>query len=205
MANHISPCSLATEKIATELDDAIITKDIVVLNERINEALALAESEDAISKATIYYCLGTAYGALDSIGGTNNEESLKKQIYFFRKSITQLEAPECSAPGFSLHVKTYKTNAYINYGNVLCRCGRIIAAIAQYKKALELQPTFGMALGNLGKAYMDYSLMEFDPGHQEYFHHFSYTYFQRALDCTDPNTYPEARTFFASRAAQYRT
>ena len=204
MANNVSPCSDAAEKIATKFDAAIIAGDPVALGEHINEALTLVESEDEISKATIYYCLGTAYGALDSIGETNTEESLKKQIYFFRKSIALLETAECSAPDFSLHVKTYKTNTYINYGNVLCRCGRIIAAIAQYKKALELQPTFGMALGNLGKAYMDYSLMEFDPGHQEYFHHFSYVYLQRALECTDPNTYPEARAFFASRVAQYR-
>lgn len=204
MANNVSPCSDAAEKIATKFDAAIIAGDPVALEEHINEALTLVESEDEISKATIYYCLGTAYGALDSIGETNTEESLKKQIYFFRKSIALLETVECSAPDFSLHVKTYKTNTYINYGNVLCRCGRIIAAIAQYKKALELQPTFGMALGNLGKAYMDYSLMEFDPGHQEYFHHFSYVYLQRALECTDPNTYPEARAFFASRVAQYR-
>lgn len=204
MEKCISPCSASTEIIATKLDKAIIVKDIVALNKHINEALVLAESEDAISKATIYYCLGTAYGALDSITGSKDEESLKKQIYFFRKSISQLEALECSEHKFALYVKTYKTNAYVNYGNVLCRCGRIIAAIYQYKKAVELQPTFGMALGNLGKAYMDYSLMEFDPGHQEYFHHFSYTHFQRALECTDPNTYPEARAFFANRANQYR-
>lgn len=204
MENNVSPCLDVAEKIATQFDAAIIAGDLVALEEHINEALTLAESEDVISKATIYYCLGTAYGEIDSIGGTNTEDSLKKQIYFFRKSITLLEMVGCNTSDFSLHVKTYTTNAYINYGNVLCRCGRIIAAIAQYKKALEIQPTFGMALGNLGKAYMDYSLMEFDPGHQEYFHHFSYAYFQRALECTDPNTYPEARTFFADQTAQYR-
>lgn len=105
MANHLSPCSAVAERIASELDSAIISGDIMALNERINEALALVENEDAISKATIYYCLGTAYGALDSITGLKDEESLKKQIYFFRKSISQLEAPECNAPEFALHVK----------------------------------------------------------------------------------------------------
>ena len=204
MANHISPCSAASERIATELDNTIILKDIAGLNERINEALALAESEAGISKATVLYCLGTAYGALSSISGTEDEESLKKQIYFLRKSISQLESSECVAPEHSLYIKTYKINAYVNYGNVLSRCGRIIAAIEQYKKALELQPKFGMALGNLGKIYMDYSIMEFDPGHQGYFHHFSFAMLQKALECTDPNTYPEARAFFQNQADQYR-
>ena len=141
MENNVSPCLDVAEKIATQFDAAIIAGDLVALEEHINEALTLAESEDVISKATIYYCLGTAYGEIDSIGGTNTEDSLKKQIYFFRKSITLLEMVGCNTSDFSLHVKTYTTNAYINYGNVLCRCGRIIAAIAQYKKALEIQPT----------------------------------------------------------------
>ena len=100
MANNVSPCSDAAEKIATKFDAAIIAGDPVALEEYINEALTLVKSEDEISKATIYYCLGTAYGALDSIGETNTEESLKKQIYFFRKSIALLETVECSAPDF---------------------------------------------------------------------------------------------------------
>lgn len=91
--------------------------------------------------------------------------------------------------------KTYKTNAHVNYGNVLCRCGRIIAAIDQYKKALELQPTFGMALGNLGKAYMDYSLMEFDPGHQKYFHHFPMRIFKEHWNVQTPIHIPKPEHF----------
>jgi tetratricopeptide (TPR) repeat protein len=204
MEKHYSPCSAETEKIAKELDDAIIAKDFVTLNERINDALTLSKREDAVSKAIIYYCLGTAYGDLHSIGGTESEESLKKQLYFYRKSITQLYALECTTSEFSLFINKYKTNAHINYGNALCRCGRIISAIDQYKKALDLQPGFGMAHGNLAKAYKDYSIIEFDPGHQKYFHHFSYKHFQIALECTDPNTYLEAKSFFKVQIDQFR-
>ena len=134
----------------------------------------------------------------------NKKKEKKKQMYFFRKSISLLELQVCDNPDLFLCADTYLTNAYVNYGNVLCECGRIIAAIDQYKKAIELQPEFGMALGNLGKAYKNYSIMEFDTGHQEYFHHFSYRFFTKALECTNLNTYPEAKRFFKEQAEQFK-
>lgn len=155
MTNNVSPCSVATEKIAMNLDAAVNAGNLLDLKKYIKEAQQLAENEDIISKATIYYCIGTAYGEIDKIGDTNPDESIRKQMYFSRKSLMLLESVESSTSDTLLYVNTYKTKAYINYGNALCKCGRLIAAIAQYKMSLELQPTFGMALGNLGQAYLE--------------------------------------------------
>lgn len=46
--------------------------------------------------------------------------------------------------------------------------------------------------------------MEFDTVHQTSFRHFSYVYLKSALECTNPNTYSEARTFFAGQLTKYR-
>lgn len=82
---------------------------------------------------------------------------------------------------------------YTNYANTLSSCGRKIEAIAQYRKAIEVHPSFGMALGNLGRMYQDYGIIDYDDGHQDYFHHFAYSLLKNAVECEDPNTYKEAK------------
>lgn len=44
----------------------------------------------------------------------------------------------------------FKTQVLVNYGNCLSQVGRFIEAIECYQKALEADPTNGMAAGNLG-------------------------------------------------------
>ena len=42
---------------------------------------------------------------------------------------------------------------YTNYANSLDACGRVIEALRIYREAIEINPSFGMALGNYGRAY----------------------------------------------------
>jgi Flp pilus assembly protein TadD len=44
--------------------------------------------------------------------------------------------------------------AHNNLGNVFFRSGRMHEAIAQYQKALEIQPRYALALNNLGNAFL---------------------------------------------------
>lgn len=60
-----------------------------------------------------------------------------------------------------------------------------------------------MALGNLGLAYQNYGIIDYDDGHQDYFHHFAYSLLKKAVECEDPNTYKEAKESFASAIAGY--
>jgi len=82
-------------------------------------------------------------------------------------------------------------------------CGRRIGAIFQYNKALSINRYFGMALGNLGRTYRDYGMMDYDEGHQHYFHYFAYSLLKTAANCKDPNTHSDARKCFRKAAAAY--
>ena len=73
----------------------------------------------------------------------------------------------------------------MHYSNTLDHCGRKIAAIEQYKKALNIDDNFGMALGNLGRVYQHYGMLEYDNGHRDIFHYFAYHYLDNAIKSTD--------------------
>lgn len=101
------------------------------------------------------------------------------------------------------YVLGLKQVLYTNYANLLDRCGRKIAAIEQYKKALSINRDFGMANGNLGRAYQHYGMLEYDDGHKNLFHYFAYHHLNQALQSNDPNTYPEAKDGFKATIDQY--
>ena len=70
--------------------------------------------------------------------GLAYEESLKKQLYCFRKSIDIIENEDYSKEEYAPYVNGFKRILYTNYANTLSFCGRKIEAIAQYKKAINI-------------------------------------------------------------------
>lgn len=147
--------------------------------------------------------MGTAYSDYVKLTGVSGEESIKKQLYCFRKSIKLIEADEYADEKYRPYVLGLKQVLYTNYANLLDRCGRKIAAIEQYKKSISINQDFGMANGNLGKAYQHYAMLEYDDGHRDLFHYFAYHYLNRALQSHDPNTYSEAKDGFKIAIDQY--
>lgn len=89
------------------------------------------------------------------------------------------------------------------YANALDYCGRKIAAIEQYKKVLSFHSNFGMALGNLGRVYQHYGMLEYDDSHRELFDYFAYQYLNKAINCNDPNTHDTAKKCFESTKEVY--
>lgn len=83
-------------------------------------------------------------------------------------------------------MKGFKRILYTNCANTLSSCGRKIEAIAQYKKAINVSPSFGIALGNLGRVYQDYGIMDYDDRHQDYFHNFAYSLLKNTVECKAP-------------------
>ena len=137
------------------------------------------------------------------MAGVSGEASIKKQLYCFRKSIRLIETDEYADEKYRPYVLGLKQVLYTNYANLLERCGRKIAAIEQYKKSILINRDFGMANGNLGKAYQHYGMLENDDGHRDLFHYFAYQYLNRALQSHDPNTYSEAKDRFKAAIDQY--
>lgn len=200
---YINPFSQESEIYAKKLNDAIIAEDYVQLEKLLDEIEMTIPDVDAASQARLYYSIGTVYNDFARAKGLTYEESLKKQLYCFRKSIDIIENEEYSKKEYVPYVKGFKRILYTNYANTLSFCGRKIEAIEQYKKALNIHSSFGMALGNLGRVYQDYGSMDYDDGHQDYFHHFAYSLLKNAVECKDPNTYKEAKECFIKAMSGY--
>ncbi|MBU9739466.1 LA2681 family HEPN domain-containing protein [Diplocloster agilis] len=200
---YINPFSDKSERYAKNLDDATIAGYIEKLETILDELEVVLLNVDIASQARLYYSIGTVYSDFAKAKGISPEESLRKQLYCFRKSIDYIEAPEFSKGEYMPFVNGFKRLLYTNYGNTLSRCGRKIEAISQYKKALHIHSDFGMALGNLGRVYQDYGIIDYDDGHQDYFHHFAYSLLKNAIVCKDPNTYEEAKECFAKAISKY--
>ena len=140
---YIDPFDEEVKRIARSFDAATDEDDLDKQRELIQYSLDLIPSVNSASKAHLYYSTGTTYGEIARSQNGSNEENLKKRLYYFRKSIAIIEADDLKDPIYSPFVNGLKMNLYTNYGNTLDQCGRKIAAIDYYKKALTINPDFG--------------------------------------------------------------
>lgn len=200
---YINPFSKESELYAQKLDEASISRDIALLDQLLSEIENTLISVDSASQARLYYSIGTVYGDFAKTKGLSYDESIRKQLYCFRKSVDIIADEEYTKKEYAPYVKGFQRILYTNYANTLSSCGRKIEAIVQYKNALKIHPSFGMALGNLGRVYQDYGVIDYDDGHQDYFHHFAYSLLKNAAECEDSDTYTEAKECFATAIAGY--
>ena len=84
---YINPFSKNSENLAKEFDSATISKDTQKIESIIKKAMSIVKTEDNASKAAIFYSLGTAFGDLQSISKSVDEELIKKQLYYFLEII----------------------------------------------------------------------------------------------------------------------
>lgn len=200
---YINPFSKESEIYAQKLDDASIEGNFELLDQLLCEIEKALPDTDAATQARLYYSIGTVYSDFAKFKGLSYDESIRKQLYCFRKSVGIIENEEYAKKEYSPYVKWFKRILYTNYANTLSSCGRKIEAISQYKNAIKVHPSFGMALGNLGRVYQDYGIIDYDVGHQDYFHHFAYSLLKNAIGCKDPDTYEEAKGCFAKAISGY--
>lgn len=169
-----------------ELDLAFDEKNHEQMITIINQMKSEIENFNNISKSKIYYSLGTAYGNLPLLDEQfQNEETIEKQLFYFRESINLIELinlEEINNP----YILGFKLNLYTNYANCLENIGRKILAIEYYNKALNINPNFMMAVGNLGIAYYHYANIDYNEEHQHCFNHFAYALLKKAINIEDP-------------------
>lgn len=201
---YINPFAQQSEIYAKRIDEALASKNMVLLQDLLSEAEKILPAVNDASKAQLYYSMGNIYDGLAKERLISFEESLKKQLFYFRKSIILIEAnKEYLKDKYEPYIKAFKCSLYTNYGNTLSCCGRKIEAISQYKKVIDIYPCFGMAVGNLGYLYQLYGEMDYDNGHQNYFHYFAYSLLKIAIECKDPNTYEDAKKYFSKVISVY--
>lgn len=196
MDKYIDPFSDIAKQTSLEFDMATLNKDVDALRNLLENAEKSLDRENDATKAMIYYSLGTAYDDLAKLTESQTEATFQKVLYCFRKSIKLIEQDEYTKDVYRPYVLGLKEILYTNYANALDHCGRKIAAIEQYKKVLSFHSDFGMALGNLGRAYQHYGMLEYDNGHRDLFHYFAYHFLSKATKCNDPNTHDDAKKCF---------
>ena len=192
----IDPFSSQVHEMAKKFDMATIENRIEDISKLLVEAESLLDTQNRASQAQLYYSMGTVYSDFSKKIETAETDPQKKCLYYFRRSIELIENDECGKDIYKPYVDAFRAILYTNYGNLLDRCGRKIAAIEQYKKALAINKNFGMAIGNLGMAYRHYGMLEYDYIHRDYFHHFAYWLLYNAVESKDPNTHIEAKRYF---------
>lgn len=115
---------------------------------KIFEDLLLAdESTSGFTRCSILYNAANGYNSLYSLKrrkGKNvtppNDSDLRSAKNLYRQAIENLGNSELS----------FASQVLINYGNCLSQFGRFIDAIEYYERAIQVDPTNGMAAGNLG-------------------------------------------------------
>lgn len=178
-----NPVHEDVQKLTHIFDEYTDRQDVSGIIKTIDEAIALVQSDtlNYISFASLYYSIATAYSDLSHLSPEyQNDENIEKQLYYFRLSINQLELQELTD-----NIKPYllglEFSLFTNYASTLDRIGRTIEALNYYKKVLQINSKYGMTLGNLGVAYLNYGMLVFDPSHRDILNYFAYHYLKDSL------------------------
>ena len=146
VSKFVNPFSQDVRRMSERFDYATINHNFNELEQLLAETEKMLCDENAASQAQLYYSMGTVYSDFAKFKGISTEKSTEKQLYYFRKSISLIEFNEYFNEKYKPYVLGFKRVLYTNYANTLDHCGRKIAAIEQYKKALNIDDNFGMAL-----------------------------------------------------------
>lgn len=197
-----NPFSPLCEKYAKEFDWAIDNHNHGKIKMLIESALESIDSNDS-SFAPMYYYIGNGlisirddllnvYGAQSFAKNNEIIDLHRKALKYYRDAERLLDLIDRD----NIYVLTQRKVVYVNLANALEQSRRKCSAIHYYSKALSIDPTFGMALGNIGIAYEDYASLEGDPGHRATLIRKAYEYFCLVENHNDPNTPKDIKKHF---------
>lgn len=154
-------------KLAQQMDQAIDSKNIVIIEAAINQLLSHKEDIENAEKSAYYYILSNAYSALRHINYISrkevwnwNKDEYNREILYLRKGIDFLK--------FDDGTTDLKQRLLTNYGNTLNHYGRFVEATDEFKKAIEDRP-FGMAFYLNAECLRTYGGLLYDGRHQQVF------------------------------------
>lgn len=201
---YLDPFAKECNQYALKFDKAFDNKDWESTKNLILESEKLLELHSDYSYAPMHYSLGTAYGDLAMHGGESTDEQTNERIlYHYREALDLLYADELKKEIYRPYVIGLKLPLLTNYANMLSQCGRKVAAIRCYRQALEISPSFKMAIGNIGVALQHYSMLVHDKGHKNYLNHFAYNYIKLAIESSPEEVHHNAANYFRNRLDIY--
>ncbi len=142
--------------------------------------LILSKDLSETQKSTVYYFVGNAWSGLRAL-----KHSSSKAIWDWQQ--TEIENEILNFRLFNCCLETDKNSPYFcqantNLGNTLSHVGRFVDAIMYWEKALQCNPSFGMALANKGYGLISYARSLYDNGHVGVFLKFAYSFLKQGLE-----------------------
>lgn len=131
-----------------------------------------------------------------SVAWAWEQPELQRQVLHLRRAIRN--------PGFAKLSALRQCQVFTNLGNQLDIVGRFVEALEYWDRALEIEPRFGMALGNRGNGLAHYARALYDGGHRAVFLKFAHDDFSAAgepLAQYESAGYAEAVSAFKERKA----
>ena len=120
-----------------------------------------------------------------------DQPALQQEIFFLRRAT--------SAEGFSALAHYRRCEILTNLGNLLSHLGRSIEALEIWRRALEVDPEFWMARGNLGSGLVRLGRLHYDSNQGAIMLLSAHKELVRALGDAEKYPifgYPEARAYF---------
>lgn len=191
---YITNMSVSFDKAINENDGGTLLQLVKATEEK-----NIEEFSD-IELAQLFYSLGTAYSELKRLDKIDYSMSVEKQLFYYRKAIDVLHFEKNDS------MKLWddlKRKLYTNYGNCLDEIGRKQPALEAYYSALEVSPTFGMTLGEIGVALSHYYLIDYDTNHKNIYAYFAYRYLSVAVQKYNKDIHPSALAVFQKYLGQY--
>lgn len=154
------------QRISIAVDEAIANKDADSIQALTTELEALLKRKpNSKRKAIIHYIIGSAWSDIRHLT-TYQTTPYQWEQPEFEKTISHLRQA-IKEPGHKEHPEEVQCRMHTNLANTLSEIGRVIEAREHWNRALEVDPDFGMALGNRGKALCHLARMQYDPSHQQ--------------------------------------
>lgn len=133
-------------------------------------------------KATLYYFEANYWAGIGLVKAEEKDSPwdweqivLEKQLICLRKALLLVEE--------EINIPTERVcQIYTNLANLLSQVGRYTEASFYWRKALDKERDFSMAIGNFGYGLFYYARVLYDDGHRNVFIHQAYRKLKDSLD-----------------------
>lgn len=116
-----------------------------------------------IQKTILHYFQANAWADLRYLRDRTTKQTIRwerpeieRELFFLRSAVR--------SPAFTELSAIRRCQACTNLGNLLDHIGRFVGAIEEWERALAINPSFGMAVGNRGFALRYYARYLYDSG-----------------------------------------